>query len=127
MSDTQKPKRRWFQFSLQALLVIVTLFAVLGSCFAVKMRQANRQRETVMAIEKWGGYVAYEHLIIGPGGSPLPPEEQPGPVCLRSLLGNDFFNNIGSVGLNEINVTDAEIEHLTKGLRVGRKITSVLY
>ena len=42
-----KSKRRWHQYSLRTLLILVTLFAVACSWFAVKMQQARRQREAV--------------------------------------------------------------------------------
>jgi hypothetical protein len=59
MSDP-KPKRRWFQFSLRALLVFVTLCAIVCSWLTVKLQQAKRQREAVAEFEKLGGAVFYD-------------------------------------------------------------------
>ena len=58
MSDL-KTQRRWFQYSLRTLLIVVTLFAVLCSWFAVKMQQAKRQREAVVALRNRRARVLY--------------------------------------------------------------------
>jgi len=55
-----KPKRRWFQFSLRTLLLLVTLCAGLCSWVGVKIRQAKRAGEAATAIEKLGGFVRWE-------------------------------------------------------------------
>jgi hypothetical protein len=51
------PKRRWAQFSLASMFVVVTVLCVwLGAV----VNRANRQREAVAAIEALGGEVRYE-------------------------------------------------------------------
>jgi hypothetical protein len=41
-SANPKSKRRWHQYSLRMLMILVTLFAVVCSRFAVKMQQARK-------------------------------------------------------------------------------------
>jgi hypothetical protein len=93
----QPPKRklRWYQFSLQSLLVFVTLFAFACSWFAVKMQQAKRQNEFVEEIRKAGGEVTYDYESNPVGSPPQPPQ----PAWLVHLLGDDFFNNIVMIGV----------------------------
>ena len=42
--NPSKPRRRWFQFSLRTLLVLVTVLCV---CQAVTANRARKQREAV--------------------------------------------------------------------------------
>ncbi|MGD0382246.1 MAG: hypothetical protein ABSA77_01915 [Thermoguttaceae bacterium] len=56
-----KPQRHWYQYSLRTLMIVVTLFAVVCSWFAVKMQQARRQREAVEELLKFDGYVGYDY------------------------------------------------------------------
>jgi hypothetical protein len=100
---TPKPKRQWFQYSLGTLLVFVTVSAIPCSWLSVKMRQAERQRAAVVAIEKLGGYVVWDD-----GASKWPAQ-------LREVLGKDFFRRVVAVELGRTEVTNAGLEHL-KGL-----------
>ena len=93
-----KPKLRWFQFSLQTLLVVVTLCAIPCSWLAVKMRQARRQRDAADAIETLGGLVVWS--------------EPSGPVWLRSVLGDDLFRHVLHVSFVNTQVTDTDLKYL---------------
>lgn len=42
---TTKPTRRFFQFKLRTLLVLVTLVSLGLGWFAIKLNEARRQRE----------------------------------------------------------------------------------
>lgn len=71
--------KRRYQFSLRTLLIIVTLFAVACSWFAVKMRQAKKQKEAVEAILKWGNNARiYYDWQLGASGNAAKPPIQPG-------------------------------------------------
>ncbi len=126
MSETQKPRRRWFQYSLRSLF-LVTFLASLGmSWFAVRMKRAREQNAAVEEIKRLGGAVLYDYQAKMAG----PPE----PAWLRNLLGEDFFATVVEAhvfvdtasahlkGLRQlqtlelVNVTDAGLENL-KGLR----------
>ncbi len=86
-NDSPNTKRRWFQFSLRALLVLVLLVSVGMSWFAVRMEKARRQKEAVEAIRKAGGGVVYDYE----------PSEPLAPKWARALLGDDFFFDVFAV------------------------------
>ena len=60
---TPKPRRRWYQFSLRTLLIVVTLSAVPLGWFAWKVeqgrRQERRERPVIAWVEKMGGSVQF--------------------------------------------------------------------
>jgi hypothetical protein len=90
---TEKRKRRWYQFSLRALLVLVLLVSVGMSWFAAKLEKARRQKEAVQAIGKLGGFVIYEGNRLPTGEVPhgAPRVQAPWPSWLETVLGQDFF------------------------------------
>jgi hypothetical protein len=95
-----KPKRRWMQFSIRTVLVLVTLIGVALSLWVVP---AERQRRAVAAIEKLGGNVGY----VEPAWSKALP------VTLFRWLPPYYFDGIGSVFLDgKKNVTDAGLAYL---------------
>ena len=103
--NPSKPRRRWFQYSLRTLLVLVTVLCV---WLAVTANRARKQREAVAAIEAVGGVVYYEYQTKS-GQKP------PGPKWLRELIGDEYFVSVVLVDFNETQVTDAGLMHL-KGL-----------
>jgi len=112
-SAEPKPKRRWFQYSLRTLLLLMLLASIGMSWFAVKMQRARRQREAVEAIEKLGGWVRFDYQVnqsIVLASSP--PPQPPGPEWLRRVLGDDFFAKVVSADLHNTQATDAWLEHL---------------
>jgi len=60
--DTPKGghRRRWYQFSLRTLLIVVTLSTVPLGWVGWKLEQGRRQRATIAWVEKMGGYVGFE-------------------------------------------------------------------
>jgi hypothetical protein len=95
-----RPTRRWFQFSLRALLLFVTLCAIACSWLAVKLRAVKREEAAAAAIEKAGGSVLWNG-------------NAPGPAWLRGVLGEHFFAHVLIVGLLEgAEVTDSTLEPL---------------
>ena len=52
-TQSPKPKRRWYQFSLRTLLVVITVVIVAFGGWVQYMRQrAQENRERVAAVEK---------------------------------------------------------------------------
>src|SRR5215469_3974033 len=82
-----RPNRRWFQLSLRAMLVLVTI-----GCIGLgwEVERVRRQRAAVAAIQAAGGTVMYDWHETAPrtvstAGQPK------GPVWLRKLIGDDYF------------------------------------
>lgn len=91
-----KRKLRWYQFSLRTLLIVVTLFALACSWFAVKMREAERQKQAKQAILEIGGDVRYD-FEFDSAGEETDADGPSGPAWLIQLLGEDFFKNVVAV------------------------------
>jgi hypothetical protein len=100
-----KSKRRWYQYSLRTLMILVTLFAVACSWFAVKLGQAKRQREAVEALIKLGAFVGYDSELNSDGFMLIRGVKTPGPEWLRKVLGDDFFKTVTYVNLTGSDVT----------------------
>ena len=64
MNEMPKPRRRrWLQYTLRSLFMVMTLACVGMSWLGIKMRAARRQREAVTAIQKLGGWVRYDYEV----------------------------------------------------------------
>ena len=134
MTTTPKP-RRWFQFSLRTLLVLMLVACIGMSWVALKMRQARRQRLAVIAILLEGGNVQQwsQEFAPLPQGTAVPTQDSvvsPEPIShtewsigskppsyakesrahawLRRWLGDDFFSHPVCVTIH----TDAAMENL---------------
>ena len=129
------PIFRWrFQFSIRAMLVLTLAVALPCSWLAVEMKKAKIQREAVMAIQRDGGAVYYEHQFdlwgnrvpiggvvwdnpVNENGNPIPGEEaldaeSPAPSWLRGLLGDDFFRVAVQVSVakeNGLDISGAQV------------------
>ena len=84
---TPSLKRRWFQYSLRTLLVLMLLASIGMSWIAVRMQKAKKQQEAVEAIRKAGGQVYYFQDEQDSDGNELVGEESPRGVWLQSLVG----------------------------------------
>ncbi len=107
----RKHSRRWRQFSIRTLLLLVVVASIACSWFAVRTKVAKRQRAAVAAIEAGGGYVAYDYEYDGEGyakkGAKLP-----GPAWLRNRLGIDFFADVVAVMCLRETGREAVAKHL---------------
>jgi internalin A len=87
MPMPDRPKRRWYQFRLFTMLVVVTVICVLMGLW---VNEAHRQRDAVAAIKASGGEVEYEW------------DNRISPRCwfidrLRPILGVDYVEDVSSV------------------------------
>jgi Leucine Rich repeat len=109
---SSSPERPRFQYSLRTLMIIVTLFALPCSWFAVKLQQARKQREAVEVIMQAGGNVVYDYQEASydqsKRGFSATYSKPPSPAWLHKLLGDDFFCKVILVE----GITDAGIENL---------------
>ena len=60
-AEPPKRKRRWFQFSLRSLLIVVVIVAIPCAWLGWKIDQKRRECEAVAAIIKAGGIVVYDY------------------------------------------------------------------
>ena len=117
------PKRRWLRFSLRSLLVVI---AVLCIWLGMEVNRVREQKQAVEMITRLGGRVSYDYwdnAIRQPGirqrmamaniqqGPPVV-IEPPGPKWLRGLVGDEYFQNLSTVGFVDTPVTDADLELL---------------
>ncbi len=100
MTDSPKPKRRWFQFSLRALLLLTAVSAVLLWLWTIYVAHYRAQGRAAAALRKLGASVSTEPA---------------GPAWIRKLVGEESFVNVTGCALVEEATTDADLEHL-KGL-----------
>jgi hypothetical protein len=89
----ERPMRRWCQFSLKGLLVLVSVACVLLGTVGVKMNRKRHEREVVAEIERLGGWVLFDWQRDDDETEP------PGPSWIRRLVGDDFFSRVYSVML----------------------------
>jgi hypothetical protein len=115
MSETCKPRRRWFQYSLRSLMLAMFLASLAMSWVAVGMRRARQQKKVVEDIRGLGGDIRYDYEFDH-SGHLLPRASPPGPAWLRNLVGEDLFVAVVEVHFYTSRVTDADVEDL-KGLR----------
>lgn len=95
---TPTPRRRWLQYSLRTLLVLVLLLSLPLAWFALKIRKAERQRQAVDAIATLGGWVRYDYQFNS-SGVYIQGARPPGPEWLRKLVGHDLFTHVTMVSL----------------------------
>jgi len=107
-TEEPKPRRRWLQFSLRTLFVVVTVFCV---WMGITAKRAKDQRLAVEAIEGSGGRIIYAHEprigLVGPVTPRIP--EPPGPEWLRQLIGKEYFFSVVEVQLIGTSVDDASL------------------
>ncbi len=107
MSEPPKRKRRWFQFSLRTLLLLVLICAIGSAWVAPRLQRAQYQKTAVEAILKDGGVVWYD-FEVNAEGNHIGSAERPGPAWLRKMLGDDFF----AAAVYAEAKTDSSLEHI---------------
>jgi len=100
-----RPTRSWLQYRLRTMFVLVIIAAI--PCIWIKwtMDQKRRERVAVAEIKRMGGYVTYDWQVSAE-------KEPPGPVWLRTLLGDDFFSSVKVVVIGNHIVNDDWLVHL---------------
>ena len=101
-------KRRWYQFSLLSMLVVLTLVCLgPGGYVAFEQQKAREQKRSVEAIERLGGTVDYRQ------------DSQSRSPAMRLILGDESFGDVNTVhfgisGNTNEKVTDADLQCFTR-------------
>ena len=99
----RKRQRRWFQFSLRTLLIVMTVCAVAFAWWSYKARQ---QREVVAALKK-NAMIVYDFREQRLKKPPY------WPAWLVNIVGVDYFANVTEVHFHD-DTTDADMRGLSK-------------
>ncbi len=97
MSDPKTRRRRYRQFSLRTVLVVLTLVCV---WFGWQVNRANQQRKVVAWVLEMGGSVRYDYEIDDAGVA-IADAKPTSPEWLR-----DFYDQVVYVHLNDTQVSD---------------------
>jgi len=111
-----KRKRRWLQFSVRTLLVLMLLACIPLGWVRIELNRIAREDEAVAAILELGGSVSFEGDRFGP---PNPAKAKP--AWLRRLVGDRYFRRVESVHLPR-GSDDMAVGHLA-GLRTVKLLT----
>jgi hypothetical protein len=114
--DAPKRKRRWYQFSLRTLLIVMLVVSIPCALLGRKIERKRREREVLDAINKIGGQVHYDYERWSWSLAGTQKKEPPGPGWLRALLGENFFCEVDEahiVGVSsKTKITDADLSNL---------------
>jgi hypothetical protein len=95
-------------------MATVLLVGILMACISARLDSSRRQHQAVDAIVRGGGRVLYDYEF-DKFGDMYEHSHPNGPRWLRSILGDDFFNNVVKVQLAK-----GGLEHLTSLIAVNR-------
>jgi hypothetical protein len=95
-----RPERRWYQFYLWHLLLLVTVAAIPCSWLACRIQKADRQHKVVEAIQERGGRVHYVYQFEDEGG------------WLRGLIGTAALGDLVEVRLDTPEIADEAVARL---------------
>jgi hypothetical protein len=93
-----KPKRRWYQFSLMTMLVLMALFSLL---LGVTADRARKREQALRTVRELGGTVFYNHDA---------------PEWVRRCLGDNWFSSIIAIDLSPTGATDVDLEQCKQDL-----------
>jgi internalin A len=107
VQETIFKKRRWYHLRLRTVLAFLLVgITFCGSCIAIGINNARRQKEAVEAIKKIGGEVIYDYEIFKDGETSYVIDDQDCPALLKS----DFIANVVQVRSQKMD--DICIAHL---------------
>jgi hypothetical protein len=105
-----KPKRRWYQFSLRTLLVLVLLASIGLSWLAVKMEWARRQRAVLSKLAHFEPHAEYS----GQSVVRLWFQKNPNEFTDDDLSHVNKLENLQCLNLTETGISDAGLVHLNE-------------
>lgn len=86
-------KRRWFQFSLLGILMLIT---AVGAGLGLYVRRVQKQCEVVAFVKQYHGELTYDYQWDRRSHAP-------GPTWARDWLGDDYFSDLIAVRVSGIN------------------------
>jgi len=95
-------KRRWFQFSLRTMLILMLLFGGVFSWLGLEVKRGLEQRHAVQAIQALGGQLLFTDA------SSFAQRNK----WLRSLVGDEAVLDVWVVAFGSTHVTDEGLVHL---------------
>jgi hypothetical protein len=112
-SARSKQELHWYQYRLRTLLIVMT---VLAAWLSIASHRARQQKMAVERIRALGGRVDYDYqritantdvddfmpVLAGP----------PGPEWLRRFVGDDYFQSVVHVELQETSAGDSDVAML---------------
>jgi hypothetical protein len=101
MTEPTPPRRRrrWFSLSLRTLMILIL---IVGGLMGWKARRASLQRRAVARIEHLRGSVVYDWQPHYPLFTLTSTAEPPGPVWLRKILGDEYFQEVVEATLSDV-------------------------
>jgi hypothetical protein len=115
-AEPPKRKRRWYQFSLRTLMILVTLFCAIAGGYVIHLRNIiSEQRAELDRLSALESKDEKVWLDRGSGAS-IPPDfdrepfERASPWLLRTLLGDEA---VGVIGFVE-RPTEDEVQRLAR-------------
>jgi hypothetical protein len=101
--------RRWLRFGLRTLLLVLTALSI---WLGLKVDEARRQKEAVEALQELGATVRFAHQRDNTNHTEFDANKDLKiPDWLRTLPGDDFFQTVALIQLPET-VTDKDLGHL---------------
>jgi hypothetical protein len=108
-------KRRFLQLRLRTLFVGMGVTAIWLGWY---VNSATRQREAVRPVLARGGIIEYDYQYDAVRGWRVPTGKPSRPVWLQRLLGDDYFHDVVTVGMDvdqsghDLVPTDDDLTHL---------------
>ena len=101
-SHPSKPRRRWWQFSLRTFFALVTMFCV---WLGWTVHRANEQRKAAAWVREIDGVLWYDYEFDA-GSWPIDNFRFPPRHWLAQILGDDYFQDVSNVRLDNTQVSD---------------------
>ncbi len=102
LARAAKPRRRWLQFSVGTLLLVITACAVV---LGIVTERARDQRALINDIKRLGGRVSLTHEMNGEGEGNTQADQQARRSLLARWLGDDYAD-IGSIEIQGRTLSD---------------------
>lgn len=97
--EARKPGKRWRQFTVRGLLVLVFIFSLPLAWLGHRLQKARNQRSSIVKLEAMGAVYLYDWQPEVYAGSSLDGPQPPQPNWLINLVGRDFLWDVTKIGL----------------------------